>query len=38
MALTEDGNNATTTGELKIAAGDLADAADLLKASFVDDA
>lgn len=37
-ALTEDGNNATTTGELKIAAGDLADAADLLKASFVNDA
>lgn len=36
--LTEDGNNATTTGELKIAAGDLAAAADLLKASFFDDA
>lgn len=35
--LTEDGNDATTTGELEITPGDLADAADLLRASFFDD-
>ncbi len=36
--LTEDSNDATTMGELQIDPGDLADAADLLRALFFNDA
>lgn len=35
--LTEEGNDATTTGELEITPGDRADAADLFKVAFLND-